>query len=610
MVQFLKKPASEEGHAWPAILIGVFVAFGGVLFGYDTGTISGILAMDYWMNLFSTGYVDSTGHANVSPSQSSAIVSILSAGTFFGALSSPLMADHIGRRMALVASSWVFIFGVVLQTASTAIPLFLAGRFFAGLGVGLVSALIPLYQAETAPKWIRGAIIGAYQLAITIGLLLAAILDNATHTRQDTGSYRIPIAVQFAWALVLIVGMLLLPETPRYLVRCNERTKAARALGRLRRLPSAHPAVADELDEIEANHQYELSLGKTRIVDCFRGDMLKRQFTGMALQALQQLTGINFIFYYGTQYFKNSGVSNAFVIQMITSTINVVSTVPGLWAIERLGRRPLLFWGAVGMCVAQLAVALLGTLTTGQDSQGGILVFNVAAQKAGIAFVCVYIFFFASTWGPLGWVVTGEIFPLKHRAQALSLTTATNWLLNWAIAYSTPYLVNHGPGYANLQSKIFFVWFGCCFVCIAFVYFFIYETKGLTLEEIDALYGEVRSARKSTGWTPKMTFRERKNGEGTGAGDAAGGIFVSEDGDQAGDGAEKAVTQSEVRDKVHAGHGQPDFHGGSGAAPPGAAPAGTQTGASHPDDIQVVPSNGSSGPEPRMLPNIDEERNQ
>ncbi|KAI1455595.1 hexose transporter [Annulohypoxylon moriforme] len=507
-----KKPEEEAGKAWPAIAIGFFVAFGGVLFGYDTGTISGILAMDYWQNLFSTGYVNTKGHADVSPSQSSAIVSILSAGTFFGALGSPMFADTIGRRWALIASSFVFVLGVILQTAATALPLFLAGRFFAGLGVGLISALIPLYQSETAPRWIRGAIVGAYQFAITIGLLLAAIVDYATQYRQDTGSYRIPIAVQFAWAIILIAGMLILPETPRFLIKKGQHDDAARSLGRLRRIDANHTAIQDELREIEANHNYEMSIGKASYLDCFRGPMLKRQMTGMGIQALQQLTGINFIFYYGTQYFKNSGIQDAFTIQMITSCINVVSTIPGLWAVDKIGRRPLLLWGAVGMCASQFLVAMLGTLTTGQDAQGNIIVYNVAAQKAGIAFICLYIFFFASTWGPLAWVVTGEIYPLKTRAKSLSMTTATNWLLNWAIAYSTPYLVNYGEGYANLQSKIFFVWFGACFLCISFVYFFIYETKGFSLEEVDELYSEVSSARKSAGWVPKSTFAQREGG--------------------------------------------------------------------------------------------------
>lgn len=161
----IQKPEGTPGSAWPAIVIGLFVAFGGVLFGYasslllwhdrwdnprsnktiysryDTGTISGILAMPYWQDTFSTGFRDSTGHLNVSSSQSASIVSILSAGTFFGALGAAPIADRIGRRWSLIASAHVFILGVILQTAATAIPMFLAGRFFAGLGVGLISAL-------------------------------------------------------------------------------------------------------------------------------------------------------------------------------------------------------------------------------------------------------------------------------------------------------------------------------------------------------------------------------------------------------------------------------------------------------------------------------------
>lgn len=214
-----------------------------------------------------------------------------------------------------------------------------------GIQKDVLTCPVPLYQSETAPKWIRGVIVGAYQLAITIGLLLAAIVNNATANRNDTGSYRIPIGVQFAWALILIIGMLILPETPRYLIRSGKPEKAARALSRIRRLPQDHVAIQQELDEIQANHEYEMSMGKASYLDCFRGAVLKRQLTGCGLQALQQLTGINFIFYYGTQYFKNSGIQNAFVITMITSSVNTVSTLPGLYAIDKWGRRPLLFWG-------------------------------------------------------------------------------------------------------------------------------------------------------------------------------------------------------------------------------------------------------------------------
>jgi len=368
---------------------------------YERLTLS--RGQDFWVRQFSTGSEDSSGKPSITSSQESVIVSILSAGTFFGALASPLLADTLGRRKGLMISTWVFNFGVALQTAATAIPLFVAGRFFAGFGVGLISAMIPLYQSETAPKWIRGAIVGAYQLAITVGLLLAAIVNNASHARQDSGSYRIPIAVQFAWSLILFFGMILLPETPRFLVKKGKLDKAAKALGKLRRLPADHPSVQEELGEVKANHDFEMNIGRARHIDCFKPPILKRQFTGMALQALQQLTGVNFIFYYGTKYFKNSGITNAFVIQMVTSGINVVSTLPGMYAIDKWGRRPLLLWGAVGMTVSQFLVGMLGTLTTSQDESGNIIVHNVAAQKAGIAFICLYIFFFASTWGPLAW---------------------------------------------------------------------------------------------------------------------------------------------------------------------------------------------------------------
>ncbi|KAL6405974.1 high-affinity glucose transporter RGT2 [Ilyonectria robusta] len=254
--------------------------------------------MEHWKELFSTGHTDSQGRPDVSPSQSAAIVSILSAGTFFGALTSPFLGDYIGRRWALIASSWVFNVGVALQTAATSIPLFLAGRFFAGFGVGLISALstlrpgVIICAAVTAPKWIRGAIVGAYQFAITIGLLLAAVVNNATQARDDTGSYRIPIAVQFVFALILIGGMLVLPETPRYLVMQDKVEEAAKSLATLRRLPPDHTSIVEELSEIKANHDYERSMTKSTYLDCFRGPLAKRTWTGLGLQSLQQLTAL------------------------------------------------------------------------------------------------------------------------------------------------------------------------------------------------------------------------------------------------------------------------------------------------------------------------------
>jgi MFS transporter, SP family, sugar:H+ symporter len=210
--------------------------------------------------------------------------------------------------------------------------------------------------------------------------------------------------VQFAWGLIIFFGMLLLPETPRMHIKRGHPDRAAKSLSRLRRLDVDHPAIVEELGEITANHEYETALGKATYLDCFKGNLGKRLATGCLLQALQQLTGVNFIFYYGTSFFKNSGISDSFVVSMITSAVNVASTFPGLYLVETWGRRNLLLFGAAGMAVCQFIVAGTGT---------GAGIADLAAQKALIAFVCIYIFFFACSWGPCAWVVTGEIFPLK-----------------------------------------------------------------------------------------------------------------------------------------------------------------------------------------------------
>ena len=209
--------------------------------------------------------------------------------------------------------------------------------------------------------------------------MLASIVGNATKGRPDTGCYRIPIAVQFAWALILFGGLMVLPETPRFYIKKGKHERAARALSKLRRLPIDHPSVEAELAEIAANHEYEMSLGKSSYVDCFKGNLGKRLATGCGLQALQQLSGVNFIFYYGTPFFKQSGIGNGFTISLITSCINVASTFPGLYLVEQWGRRKLLLFGAIGMAVCQLIVAGVGLEP----------VANQAAQKALVAFVCM-----------------------------------------------------------------------------------------------------------------------------------------------------------------------------------------------------------------------------
>ena len=218
------------------------------------------------------------------------------------------------------------------------------------------------------------------------------------------------------------------------MIKKHRDADAAHALSRLTSLPPDDPEVTTELDEIRLNLKHEEELGESTYLDCFRATdnrILFRTLTGIFIQAWQQLTGINFIFYFGTTFFTNAGIKNPFLISIATSTVNVGMTVPGIWGVERFGRRSLLLVGAIGMTICEFIIAIIGSTTKTT---------NQSAQSAEVAFVCIYIAFFASTWGPIAWVVTGEIFPLKIRAKAMSLSVASNWLWNFAIAYSSMFL--------------------------------------------------------------------------------------------------------------------------------------------------------------------------
>jgi sugar porter (SP) family MFS transporter len=449
---------------------------------------------------FSTGWRDADGLLDITPAQSSQIVSILSAGTFFGSLMAAPLGDKLGRRKSLIIAVGIFSFGVLLQTIAMHIPVLVTGRY---------SCLVPSHTTYTSRaditllKWIRGTLVCAYQLAITTGLLLAAIVNMFTHNLTQSNAFRIPLSLQFIWAGGLLLGLTILPETPRYLIKRGFHTSAALSLSRLRRLDITHPALIEELAEIEANHEYELSLGPSTYRDVFFGTphLGRRVLTGCGLQMLQQLCGCNFIFYYGTTFFTNIHIKSPYVFQLVTNIVNVISTFPGMILVESLGRRRLLMIGAGGMAVCQLVVAAVGTAVPNEYTANMVL----------IVFVCCYIFFFASSWGPVAWVVTSEIYPLKIRAKSMSISTASNWILNFAIAYGTPYLVEPGPGNANLKAGVFFIWGAFCVLALIFVYFMVYETSKISLEQIDEMYERVDHAWNSNSFQPSWSFQEMRD---------------------------------------------------------------------------------------------------
>ncbi|CAI7579142.1 unnamed protein product [Penicillium pancosmium] len=490
----------EAPVTWHAYLICGFASFGGILYGYDSGYISGVLGMPYVKKHFGHAVPkskDPDGYI-IATSRKSLITSILSAGTFIGALIGGGAAERLGRRLTIMLSCLIFSIGVAVQVGTVNISGLVAGRFVAGLGVGGVSATVILYVSEISPRKVRGLLVSVYQWAITIGLLVASGVDQGCKNRPDRSSYRITIGMQFIWAFILAVGLFFLPESPRYYVKCGRMEDALRSLERVRGQPGTNPAIQAELAEIKANFEYEKQIASTSWADCFKGGMsrrgnLHRVIMGTCLQMFQQWTGINFIFYYGTTFFLQVGIKNPFLISTITGVVNVTTTPASFYMMEKFGRRKLLIYGAAVMCACEFIVAIVGVAAKGQH----------AAEICLIVFTCFYITAFATTWGPAAWVVIGEIYPLPIRAKGVALATASNWLWNCIIAVITPYIVDEDKG--NLAVKVFFVWGSALVLCFMFAFFVVPETKGLSLEQVDKMLEE-STPMTSAKWKPHDTF--------------------------------------------------------------------------------------------------------
>ncbi|KAI5459470.1 general substrate transporter [Mariannaea sp. PMI_226] len=524
----------EAPITWKAYLLCGFASFGGIFFGYDSGYINGVNGAKIFIEA-----VEGAGAKELSDSHSSLIVSILSVGTFLGALIAGDVADFMGRKWTVIAGCAVYTIGVAIQmitSPNAALGPIVVGRLVAGLGVGFVSAVVVLYMSETCPRKVRGALVAGYQFCITIGLMLASIVVYATEGSPDTRSYRIPIAIQFPCALILGGGLLLLPDSPRYFIKKGNLAAARHSLSCLREQPEDSIYIESELAEIIANEEYERSLIPSTSwggswANCFKGSFwkpnsnLRRTFMGTCLHMMQQWTGVNFIFYYSTPFLKSTGaISNSFLISLIFTLVNVFSTPLSFWTVERFGRRKILIAGAAGMSISQFLVAIIGVTVgfnhthsdpSNPDAQ---LADNIAAVNAQIAFIAIFIFWFASTWGPAAWVVVGESFPLPIRSRGVALCTASNWLWNAIIAVITPYMVNENRG--NMKSSVFFLWGTLCLCAVVFAYFFVPETKGLTLEQVDKML-EQCTIRNSAAWKPtgafsaEEGFNERKLHGGT-----------------------------------------------------------------------------------------------
>jgi MFS transporter, SP family, sugar:H+ symporter len=311
------------------------------------------------------------------------------------------------------------------------------------------------------------------------------------------------MGITYLWALILGLGILFFPESPRYDYRHGKAERAVRTLSKIYGVPPNHRALRIEFEAIKEKYEEEIRQGEVTWAKLFRAPRMRSRIAvGMSLQALQQLTGANYFFYYGTTIFKGAGISNSYVTQMILGGVNFGTTFLGLYLIERYGRRKSLITGALWMFICFMVFASVGHFSLDRDNPER----TPKAGTAMVVFACLFILGFASTWGPMVWTIVTELYPSEFRARAMSLATASNWLWNFLLAFFTPFIVS------AIDFQFGYVFAGCLLLAAGLVYFAVIEGQGRTLEEIDTMYVMKIEPWKSS----KFKLRERgdKNSPG------------------------------------------------------------------------------------------------
>ncbi|KAI9899822.1 hypothetical protein N3K66_006283 [Trichothecium roseum] len=461
------------------VTVCVVACSGALLFGMDMGIIGGVLTMDTFKETYHLNDKPQIVLANLS----SNIVSVIQAGAFLGCLCSMWLADKIGRRLSLVVASVLIFIGVALQAGASG---HLGPMFVAGVAIGIASAVNPLYVAENAPRGIRGLLTGCYQLSIVTGLTLAFWINyGCLRHVQGHAQYIIPLALQAFPAVILLVGMLLANESPRFLARKTPE-KALSVLSKLRGLPADHSYIKNEMDGIlhqieEERDMFGSVSGLTLLKEAFTvKSHRRRSFLCITLMMWSNLTGTNAMTYYSPEIFKSVGLSSSEAGLFATGIFGIVKMVSCaifiLFVTDSLGRRKSLFWTAI---VQGLALFYVGFYIRFDPPQAD----SPPTATGYVAIVAIYIFaaVYQFGWGPV------EIPAARMRALQMSMASASQWLFNFAVAKGTLSM------FATMGKNGFgtyFLYGSFCFTMVIFAWVFVPETKGLSLEDMDELFGQ------------------------------------------------------------------------------------------------------------------------
>ncbi|KAG0674632.1 hexose transporter hxt1 [Pichia californica] len=467
------------------------IAFGGFVFGWDTGTISGFVNMPEFIHRF--GQISGNGAYYLSKSRTGLMVSIFNIGCAIGGVTIGRTGDMYGRKIGLMITMVVYIVGIIIQIASVKSWVqYFIGRIISGLGVGAVSVLAPMFISETSPKAIRGTLVSFYQLMITLGIFLGYCSTYGTfHGYDDSRQWRIPLGLSFAWALLMIVGMTFTPESPRFLIEKGRLEEAAASLAKINKVEQDSDFIKNEMEVLVAAIELEQNAGSATWGELFTGKpkIFYRLMVGVLLQSLQQLTGNNYFFYYGTTIFQSVGLNDSFETSIVFGVINFASTFVALYVVDKFGRRKTLLGGAAGMLLCLVIFASIGVKDLYIDGYGSEA--RKPVGNAMIFLVCFFIFFFATTWGPCVFVVVSETYPLRIRSKGMAIASGANWIWGFLIAFFTPFITG------AIHFAYGYVFFGCVIFAFFFVFAFVPETKGLSLEDVDELYSN---------YTPGLAF--------------------------------------------------------------------------------------------------------
>ncbi|KAJ4719537.1 Sugar transporter ERD6 [Melia azedarach] len=388
--------------------------------------------------------------------------SILTIGAIIGAITSGRIADWVGRKGAMRIASIICIAGWLAVSLSSAIPLLDFGRFLTGCGIGVISYVVPVYIAEITPKELRGALATANQLFIVVGTLVSFVAGALV-------SWRTLALIGIAPCLVMLVGLFFIPESPRWLAMVGQNDKFEVALSQLR---GANADISQEQIDILESLALLNQLPKVGILDLFNKRNIRFVIVGVGLMVFQQAIGINGYIYYAGQIFVSAGVSPS-LGSILYASLQVVLTAFGASLMDKAGRRPLLMISVVGLFLGNLLTGLSFLLKQYHMAPDAVPVLAVTG-------VLIYIGFFSFGMGPIPWVIMSEIFPLNIKGTGGSLVTLVNWIGSWVISYSFIFLMNWS------SYGVFFLYGAFCAVSMIFTIKYVPETKGRTLEEIQA----------------------------------------------------------------------------------------------------------------------------